>query len=131
MQRRQAIQEDCSRTMTDPQPYQSNTCRSTAFKTQISIIPNSETSLTLDSTKLVPRKPSMMDYATPTAKVSAFCRAVLKKLIPHEFWSTGEVEGQNEAVFHRNVDRFIGLRRFETLSLHELSQGIKVGLQPV
>jgi telomerase reverse transcriptase len=68
----------------------------------------------------------MTDHATPSATVSAFCRAVLCRLIPHEFWGAGEAQVRNKAVFHRNVDRFIGLRRFETLSLHEVSQGIKV-----
>jgi telomerase reverse transcriptase len=68
----------------------------------------------------------MMDYATSTAKASAFSRAVLHELIPHGFWGTEEVQCHNQAVFYRNVDRFIGLRRFETLSLHEVSQGMKV-----
>ena len=80
----------------------------------------------LGSSKFPARKPSMMDCSTPTAKVSAYCRAVLHELIPHEFWGTGDVQRQNKAVLHRNVDRFIELRRFETLSVHDVSQGIKV-----
>lgn len=71
----------------------------------------------------------MMDYATPIANVSAFCRAVLSKLIPNEFWGLGEVQSHNMRVFSRNVDRFITLRRFESLSLHEVVQGMKVRIQ--
>lgn len=68
----------------------------------------------------------MMDYSTPTSRVSAFSRAVLSHLIPHGFWGSGDTRTENERVFHQNVDHFIKLRRFETLSLHEVSQGIKV-----
>ena len=75
-----------------------------------------------------PRKPSMMGNATSTAMVSAFCRAVLSNLIPADFWGRGDVKSHNERVFHQNVDRFISLRRFESLSLHEVSQGLKVCL---
>lgn len=32
-----------------------------------------------------------MDHATPVAHVSAFCCAVMKNIIPHEFWGVGEV----------------------------------------
>jgi telomerase reverse transcriptase len=67
-----------------------------------------------------------MERATPTAHVSAFCRAVLSHLIPRDFWGSGETQKHNEKVFHQNVDRFISLRRFESLSLHEVSQGTKV-----
>ena len=68
----------------------------------------------------------MMDHATPDAMVSAFCRATLANLIPHEFWGNGEHQAHNQHVFYRNVDRFIRLRRFESLSLHEVCQGMKV-----
>jgi hypothetical protein len=58
--------------------------------------------------------------------VAAFCRAVLSHIIPSDFWGGGHVKKENERVFYRNVDQFIGLRRFEIMSLHEVSQGIKV-----
>jgi telomerase reverse transcriptase len=97
---------------------------STAFKTQNSVKTN--TVITKASAPILPEKRSLMDHATPTAMVSAFCRAVLSHLIPHDFWGTGELRAHNERVFYQNVDRFIELRRFENLSLHEVSQGIKV-----
>ncbi len=68
----------------------------------------------------------MMDHATPAAMVSAFCRAVLSHIIPPGFWGNGSDQAHNERVFQRNVDRFVELRRFETMSLHEVSQGLKV-----
>lgn len=71
-------------------------------------------------------KPSMLDHSTSTSMVSAFCRAVLAYIIPPAFWGYGLAKNEHEKVFLQNVDRFIKLRRFETLSLHEISQGIKV-----
>jgi telomerase reverse transcriptase len=58
--------------------------------------------------------------------VSAFCRAVLSRLLPSDFWGVRDAKEANERVFLHNVDRFIELRRFESLSLHEVSQGLKV-----
>jgi telomerase reverse transcriptase len=58
--------------------------------------------------------------------VSAFCRAVLSRLIPSDFWGTRDTKTHNEKVFLQSVDRFIELRRFESLSLHRVSQGLKV-----
>lgn len=73
-----------------------------------------------------PKKPSMMSHATPTAKVSAFCRAVLSHLIPSEYWGSGEIARENERILHQNVNSFIELRRFEAMSLHQVTQGLKV-----
>ncbi len=69
---------------------------------------------------------SLSELATPIARVSAFCQAALKKLIPDEFWGTGESQSLNKNVFLKNVDHFVRLRRFETMNLHELTQGMKV-----
>jgi telomerase reverse transcriptase len=96
-----------------------------SFKTQESV----NTSSTLSDfspAQLPPRKPSLIDHATPPSQVSAFCRAVLAHLIPRELWGTGDTQAHNEKIFNRNVDRFVALRRFESLSLHEVSQGTKV-----
>lgn len=108
-----------------PDPIVESSAR---FKTQVSAATGETTqttSLPVNVTK-APKKPSMMDHATPTAKVSAFCRAVLAHLIPSEFWGTGDAEAHNERRFLRSVDRFIEMRRFESLTLHEVMQGIKV-----
>ncbi|KAK2750170.1 hypothetical protein FQN57_004666 [Myotisia sp. PD_48] len=70
--------------------------------------------------------PKMTDYATPMSSVSAFCRAVLSNLIPNEMYGSGNEGIQNRDIVLRYVDKFICLRRFESLTLHEVSQCIKV-----
>ncbi|KAF3481825.1 telomerase reverse transcriptase [Arthroderma uncinatum] len=72
-------------------------------------------------------KVTMTDFATPTHAVSAFCRAVLQNLIPYEMYGSGEEGVLNRNTVMRNVDKFVSLRRFETLSLHEVVQGLKIG----
>jgi len=103
---------------------------STAFDTQIHIhMPNgnSDPMTNPSESKTLPtRKPSLMDYATPTVNVSAFCRSVLSILIPNEFWGEGDTQIHNKGLFMKVVDRFIMLRRFETVSLHDAVQGMKV-----
>ncbi|KAK2803650.1 hypothetical protein FQN51_003412 [Onygenales sp. PD_10] len=72
------------------------------------------------------RKISMTEHATPIAAVSAFCRAVLLKLIPNELFGHGEGGISNRDTVMRYVDSFVRLRRFESLSLHEVAQGLKI-----
>ena len=67
-----------------------------------------------------------MDAATPAEQVSTFCRAVLSSIIPRGLWGTHEDGKANENAILCYVDRFVHLRRFETLSLHTVFQGLKV-----
>lgn len=67
-----------------------------------------------------------IDSATTSANVSAFVRAVISRLIPHELWGTGPEGIENERLIMRSVNRFVILRRFEGLTLHEVLQGLKV-----
>jgi Telomerase ribonucleoprotein complex - RNA binding domain len=102
---------------------------STAFETQASMPLSNSAAPSLPASgvpSVPPRKPSMMDHATPAPCVSAFCRATLARLIPKGFWGVGDAQGHNERIFMRNVDRFIRLRRFESLSLHDVTQDMKV-----
>lgn len=72
---------------------------------------------------------SFTDLATPHSEVSSFCCAVLSMIIPAELWgSSDEGLNINKTVILRSVDQFVRLRKFETLSLHCISQGIKVNL---
>ena len=71
-------------------------------------------------------QPSLIDLATPQAQVSAFCRSVLSQLIPDGFWGEGEARQHNKAIIMKNIDRFIRLRKFESLTLHAASQRLKV-----
>ncbi|KAF4999266.1 hypothetical protein FDECE_11560 [Fusarium decemcellulare] len=74
----------------------------------------------------LPHYKSLVDLAAPASQVSTFCQAVLSKIIPHKFWGGEEVQKHNESVVMQRVDHFIKLRRFETMSLHEISQDLKV-----
>jgi telomerase reverse transcriptase len=67
---------------------------------------------------------SFTDMACPTAHVSAFCRAVLSKVIPNGFWGSDD----NKRTIMYWVDRFVDLRRFESLNLHQVTQKIQVCL---
>lgn len=60
------------------------------------------------------------------AKVSAFCQSVLSSLVPDGFWGECDIMQHNKAMVLSKVDRFIRMRRFETMSLHEVTQGLKV-----
>ena len=69
---------------------------------------------------------SIVTFATPISDVSAFCRATISKLVPDGFWGEKDGGAENKAIVMQNIDRFVYLRRFETVSLHLVSQGLKV-----
>lgn len=73
-----------------------------------------------------PHYDNVVELACSTAHVSAFCQAVLPKIIPDGFWGEGDTMDHNKKLVLRKVDHFIKLRRFETMSLHEIIQGFKV-----
>ncbi|CAG5183403.1 uncharacterized protein ALTATR162_LOCUS10563 [Alternaria atra] len=62
------------------------------------------------------------DLACPAAHVSAFCRAVISKVVPEGFWGNE----QNKRTLMYWVDQFIDLRRFESLNLHQVTQNIQI-----
>ncbi|KMP05894.1 telomerase catalytic chain [Coccidioides immitis RMSCC 2394] len=70
--------------------------------------------------------PPLTDFATPIASVSAFCRATLQNLIPNDLFGTGDDGARNRDIVMRQVDGFIQLRRFESMSLHDVAQGLKI-----
>lgn len=74
----------------------------------------------------VSRKVCFLDYSTPCASVSAFCRATLRRLIPKSFFGEGDDRIVNERQLMYQIDRFVRLSRFESLSLHEVCKGFKV-----
>ncbi|KAJ5356035.1 reverse transcriptase [Penicillium concentricum] len=85
----------------------------------------------IDTNKPARKSPvSLTDYATPASSVSAFCRAVIQKLIPRQFWGAGPDGIANLKIVLRHVDQFIKLRRFESLSLHEVCKGVKITSLP-
>lgn len=72
------------------------------------------------------RKVNLTDFATPASAVSAFCRAVLLKLVPPQFFGDGLEGLANRKIIMKHVDTFIRMRRFESPSLHEVCSGLKV-----
>ncbi len=88
--------------------------------------PNRDMKLSRPSSMVVPRNQSLIDFSTPASDVSAFCRAVLSKLIPDKFWGIAPQELRNKAIILQKVDQFVRLRRFESLSLHVVFQGLEV-----
>ncbi|OXV06383.1 hypothetical protein Egran_05849 [Elaphomyces granulatus] len=72
------------------------------------------------------QKSCLTDHSTPASSVSAFCRAVLQRLVPDEFYGVGDDGKSNRRVVLKNVDRFVRMSRFESLSLHEVCKGLKV-----
>ena len=64
--------------------------------------------------------------ATPVEQVSAFCRAILRKLLPGEVFDKGGYSSDNWRIFLRHTDGFLRLRRFENLTLEDVMKQIKV-----
>lgn len=60
--------------------------------------------------------------ACPIAHVSAFCRAVIAKVVPNGFWGNDD----NKRTIMHCIDQFVSLRKFETLTLHQVMQKIQV-----
>ncbi|KAK4992675.1 Telomerase reverse transcriptase [Elasticomyces elasticus] len=69
---------------------------------------------------------SFIDAASPVAQVSAFCRAVVARVFPNRLWGDGDTGLRNKTHIMRSIDHFIRMRRFETMSLHDAMQGIKI-----
>ncbi|KNG48986.1 telomerase reverse transcriptase [Stemphylium lycopersici] len=69
---------------------------------------------------------SFVDMACPTAHVSAFCRAIISKVIPEAFWGSGH----NKDIVMYWVDQFLNVRRFESFTLHQVTQKIRVSTIP-
>jgi hypothetical protein len=72
------------------------------------------------------RAPSIVNLATPLPQVSAFCQAVISRLLPKAFLGKNDIFKHNLSLLLRSCDRFVRLRRFESMSLHEVMQGMKV-----
>ncbi|KAG5926155.1 hypothetical protein E4U42_003572 [Claviceps africana] len=77
---------------------------------------------------------SFVDLATSQSQVSSFCQAVLSRIVPNDFWGQGQTMIHNKTAVLRQVNCFVRLRRFESISLHEIIQGLRIAdiawLQP-
>lgn len=73
---------------------------------------------------------SSFEKASCMAQVSAFCRAAVNSVFPVHFWGIGDAGRQNRKQVMRSIDTFVRLRRYESLSLHDVLQGIRIqGIQ--
>jgi hypothetical protein len=66
-------------------------------------------------------------YATPSAHVAAFVKATIKKVVPKACWGDGDEGSYNQSVILEAVVEFIVRRKFESMTLHDVLQKLKVG----
>ncbi|KAK4500419.1 hypothetical protein PRZ48_008608 [Zasmidium cellare] len=67
-----------------------------------------------------------IQLATDESNVSAFCRAAVFKVFPKALWGDGETGQHNARKVYQNIDRFVRLRRYESMSLHDVLQGMRL-----
>ncbi|KAG4305064.1 hypothetical protein PORY_001234 [Pneumocystis oryctolagi] len=65
---------------------------------------------------------SFFEMATPYSHVSRFLRAIIKQIIPKQFYGSYS----NFENILNNVDMFVRMRRFESISLHSLMNSLKI-----
>lgn len=65
---------------------------------------------------------SFLPHSTSPEMISMFCRSVIKRLLPRNVLGTASDGAHNLRVILQRIDQFIKLRRFETLSLHQVMQ---------
>lgn len=112
-------------TISEIQP-ESSPARSRSLISQI--LPSSRTS-NLVSQSLPPEtdaETSFLPHSTRAECVSAFCRSVLRRLLPATCFGTGLDGTHNFNTIMYHVDRFVHMRRFETMSLHEVIQHLRI-----
>ncbi|KAK0344893.1 Telomerase reverse transcriptase [Friedmanniomyces endolithicus] len=68
---------------------------------------------------------SIRNASTPV-EVSAFCRAVVLHVFPNALWGSTAAGAHNRTLLLRKVDQFVRLRRYETMSVHDVLQGVKI-----
>lgn len=69
---------------------------------------------------------SVMKLSTATPQVSAFCRSVVAQVFPSQLWGQGKAGQHNKAIIMQQIDRFIQLRRYESMTLHDVLRDIKI-----
>jgi len=111
-------------TVSRPDAY-SSSAPTHSLRTQIKPPPDSLPPTT-NVTSTEENEASFLPYATPAEHVSSFCRAVLVKLLPKDTFGSGSDGSNNWHKIMHHLHTFISMRRFETVNLHELVQGLKV-----
>lgn len=70
--------------------------------------------------------PHFTSLASSTTQVSAFCRAVIQRLFPHQLLGEGNAKDHNWTILLHNVDAFVKARRFESFTLEDVMHGIEI-----
>ncbi|KAI7488359.1 hypothetical protein KC351_g2021, partial [Hortaea werneckii] len=63
-----------------------------------------------------------VSYATSESRISAFCRAAIMTVFPKELW--GGLA--NRRIVLRNVDSFVRMRKYESMSMHDVLQPLQI-----
>lgn len=69
---------------------------------------------------------SSPQLATSVPQVSAFCRAVTARVFPKDFWGEADLGSHNLRILHHNIDLFVRMRRYESISLHDVLQNMNL-----
>ncbi|KAF3916552.1 hypothetical protein ABW20_dc0102400 [Dactylellina cionopaga] len=77
------------------------------------------------SQEISPQDPILL-YTTTSHCVFVFLRAVIGNIVPLAFWGNGKAAIKNREMFFSHLEKFVKLRRYESLSLHEVIQGFKM-----
>lgn len=65
----------------------------------------------------------LLQMHTPPERVAKFVRSVLTVLVPRRLWGSKH----NFQTFQKKLHAYLSLKRFETMTVHELVQGVRVG----
>lgn len=69
---------------------------------------------------------SFLPHSTPATGVSSFCRSVITQLLPHDALGQGLEGQQNLQRLLTRIDSFVRMRRFESMTLHGATQGLRL-----
>ena len=72
------------------------------------------------------RETAFVPYATSEQSVSSFCKAALFHILPRDTFGKGEDGIHNNKMILRHIDRFVWMRKYETINMHELVQGLRL-----
>ncbi|KIW17443.1 hypothetical protein PV08_04637 [Exophiala spinifera] len=105
--------------------YEQHVPSSEPFVTQIQTASPITASLSV-TTVIHDNGHSFLPYSTHPSRVSAFCRMVITHLLPSDAFGVGPHGLQNHKNVMMCIDEFVKMRRFESMTLHSVTQGLRV-----
>ena len=73
-----------------------------------------------------PESQDVLGQASSANSVSAFSRAAINHVFPTRLWGDGTEGISNRGYIMAAVDKFVRLQRYESMSLHDVMQNIKI-----